>query len=1085
MKKHLKIVVAALLVMACVGALLGFAACNDKKESAKITAELEQNFVYDGQVHNVVATLSHDEAELSYDPQQGFKDIGTYTVTISAPATENYNAPAPVTVTVNILDPSSIAKEELAGKLASGVTDFNISKSMGVDVGVDLSYKPSEGEGWGYKLGVKGTLDLENTDNTIFTIDLTDTLASEQKFALTYAADEDVIYVKAGENKYAVQNADLLSALVTSAPADTNVTMGTYLSMIIGVLGTNCTASADGNTYTMDFNLKETLGGALGGIVGSILPENIANAIYSIFGASDWNGFVAKLPDLSGKLEVKFADGKLSSVGMKDVTYKQGDTTASVQATVSPFSISNTAVTVSVPADKDEYTDRNLLNINAEATLSLTTNGNSYIDYKVELMSNIDIISLIKDGANENTGKAYLRISHICNDNCGAYCASKYKAAAGSILEVAYDSASNPTAVYIVAGLQNILGEDALTALGVGGLASLANLAIPDYAAITADLPGLLATAVDFPAIGETPSDPGTTDPGTGEEGTTIDINAILGALNFGTNANGEVKIDIDLATLLTTLGLDEGMLNTIGAIFGDPDNESALGGISLAFNSVGIFNADFDGFDMYNTLSKVIDSSSEAEKDFSGLIGGGSVSESVKNWEIVNLTDSNVPDMYTDLDLSMLTVYEAQTQLIGNEVYFNTEALDGTQREKVPAKIWGVSGIDWNLIGQPQNVQLLVSVPQTIANSTVTDALSSTLNLYSLFKTSVPVTITLAEASDFELVMGENFDDGNYEVLEFLSADFASAMVTYTKTAGDKSVEGSITVTNTTDLSKYFWTPYASNYSDYITIDGTGIEKNVPIAINPGTVTLTYEAYGQTFTKDITITDPFTEKTVSMSKTEATVDSSFSADLTFTLKNADSTTKTIVMKSGSRYTTSGWIAFPEDLTVATDSSQDIYLMSSGWRYNTFPGSVDQQSVETEVYFDIFGEHFVQKITLTNDETSYKVTAGTPSVNGLTATVEITITNDYAGWGKGFDGTIAVRKYFSGSDLEAEDVTVSAAPFHVENDLGGESLKITVTITAKKAGTGKFYIDLMNGDTRVAYTSSAVTMEFTDPSAEA
>ena len=129
MKKHLKIVVAALLVMACVGALLGFAACNDKKESAKITAELEQNFVYDGQVHNVVATLSHDEAELSYDPQQGFKDIGTYTVTISAPATENYNAPAPVTVTVNILDPSSIAKEELAGKLASGVTDFNISKS--------------------------------------------------------------------------------------------------------------------------------------------------------------------------------------------------------------------------------------------------------------------------------------------------------------------------------------------------------------------------------------------------------------------------------------------------------------------------------------------------------------------------------------------------------------------------------------------------------------------------------------------------------------------------------------------------------------------------------------------------------------------------------------------------------------------------------------------------------------------------------------------------------------------------------------------------------------------------------------------
>ena len=51
-------------------------------------------------------------------------------------------------------------------------------------------------------------------------------------------------------------------------------------------------------------------------------------------------------------------------------------------------------------------------------------------------------------------------------------------------------------------------------------------------------------------------------------------------------------------------------------------------------------------------------------------------------------------------------------------------------------------------------------------------------------------------------------------------------------------------------------------------------------------------------------------------------------------------------------------------------------------------------------------------------------------------------------------------------------------------DLGGNSLTVTVTLTANKAGTGKFYVDLMNGDTKVDYVFN-VTMKFTDPAAEA
>lgn len=1097
MKKHLRIVIAAVLVLACVGALLAFAACDEEKQDATIEAEYRQEFVFDGQVHNVVAKLNHDETELVYSPQQGYSEIGEYTIEITAAETENYYAPEPVTVKLIILDPSDVAREELTDKLASS-TVFKTSENIGVDLGVDLAYDPKgEAEGWGYKLAVKGSIDLAAPDSTLFSISLTDTLKKEEVFSVVYDGAGDAIYIAYGDVKYKAENADLLEALVSEAP-NADVTLGSYLSMIVGTLGADgeCTVSEDGKTYTLDFDLKAMLKGTLGNIVGGLLEgddlADIASAIYGLVGASDWNGFIEKLPEISGDIVVSFDDNdNLASLSLTNVNYKDKENEGTFSCSVSPFSISNNKVQVSLPQDKDEYVSGNLLNVNADGVLSLTTDGKSYVDYKVEVMADLDILSLIK-GADENTGKLYLRISHICNENCGAYCASKYEAAAGSILEVAYDSSANPTAGYIVAGLQNILGEDALTALGVGDLAAFANLAIPEYVAITADIPGLLASAVAFPAEGETE----TAALASGSNITDI-IGKVLGSLAFSAGNGNIAKLDIDLGGLLTALGLDEGTVSTIGAIFGDPDNESALGGVSLAITSVGAFDTDFDSFDLYKTLTEVIDPSSEAVKNFKGTIGGGSVSESAKSWAYQTVGEgNNNPKLTTDIDLSMLTLYEAENVLIGSGVYFDTVALDGTERNNVTGKIYGVEGIDWTAIGQEQKVNLLVSIPQTIANGTVTDALSSTLDLYSLFKIRVPATITLATASDFELVMGESFGDGNYEVLEFVPVDFANATVTYTKTAGDKTTQGSIAVSNTTDLSKYFWTPYASSFSDYITIDDKGIgeNKNLPMVINPGTVTLTYEAFGQSFTQDITITNPFKAVSVEMSKDEATVNSSFSVDLTFTLTKTDDTTTTVFMKSSSRYTQSSWLAFPEDFTVATDNTQDIYLMATSWRYNTFPGTIDQESVQTDVYFDIFGQRVTKTITLKNAKTTYKATIGDPQVNGLTATIEVTIANNVIGYGQGYkDLTIAVENYSSSATsypVRAEncEITASVESVDLANDLQGGTVTFTITIKADKAGNGRFYIRLYNGE---ATSSNRIisgytdTITFVDPAAQA
>ncbi|MDT0642193.1 MBG domain-containing protein [Zunongwangia sp. F363] len=61
-----------------------------KKAEAVITADATQTFTYDGTVKNVSAILNHEEAQLTFSPQQGYTAAGTYPVTISAEETDNY-----------------------------------------------------------------------------------------------------------------------------------------------------------------------------------------------------------------------------------------------------------------------------------------------------------------------------------------------------------------------------------------------------------------------------------------------------------------------------------------------------------------------------------------------------------------------------------------------------------------------------------------------------------------------------------------------------------------------------------------------------------------------------------------------------------------------------------------------------------------------------------------------------------------------------------------------------------------------------------------------------------------------------------
>ncbi len=63
-----------------------------QKAPSVITTEDTQRFVYDGTVKNVTASLNHADAAIGYSLQQGYTDVGVYTILVSVPATANYLA---------------------------------------------------------------------------------------------------------------------------------------------------------------------------------------------------------------------------------------------------------------------------------------------------------------------------------------------------------------------------------------------------------------------------------------------------------------------------------------------------------------------------------------------------------------------------------------------------------------------------------------------------------------------------------------------------------------------------------------------------------------------------------------------------------------------------------------------------------------------------------------------------------------------------------------------------------------------------------------------------------------------------------
>ncbi|MDR2122580.1 MAG: MBG domain-containing protein [Flavobacteriaceae bacterium] len=174
------------------------------KAQSIIQAENTQTFTYDGSTKNISATLNHNEAQLTYNPQQGYVNAGTYSIIISAPETTNYlGVTKSEAVTLNVLKasnfPNTVKFEDATVTYDGNAHNLQV---IGLPQGTDVTYENNSQTTTG-TYTVKATLNNPNYEIVQLTATLTINKAQSVIKAddtQTFTYDESIKYISAKLN---------------------------------------------------------------------------------------------------------------------------------------------------------------------------------------------------------------------------------------------------------------------------------------------------------------------------------------------------------------------------------------------------------------------------------------------------------------------------------------------------------------------------------------------------------------------------------------------------------------------------------------------------------------------------------------------------------------------------------------------------------------------------------------------------------------------------------------------------------------------------------------------------------------------
>lgn len=493
--KNLRRLIAVILVLACLaGAAAVLSSCVTEKYDAFIEAGSIQRVTYDGEVHYPAARLNHDETALVYSGGDvgygGCREPGEYTITISAAETDNYKA---VSTTVTLI----IERNELNGDVFEQMIermknsgDFNLDENIAVDIALDLSFRHQDSayrnEDWNYTLKIKGNIDFTSVADTVLSISLYDNNAKADILSMGYDGAAKALYLTAGEQRYKIENADLMNALISASGADKGggideEKLSEYIKQAAATVLASGEVSADGDVYTFDFHMDNLFTSTVAAVAEAFMPgvgEQAGRLLYGMLKDRIWSGFSANLPGISGTLEIKFDGNDFAGISLGNLDYADQSEEGVFFGNVESASMGN-SVTVDgsglLPSDTSAYSASKLLNVSAQGTLGIIRSGSETGRLGWSVYANMDLAQFIISGGDFSDPALQDNMFHISlwydpeGQTSSAWANSGDRAealsSAANIVDIVFDPKNTGTSMVYVSFAPLTLMNDKVTEL--------------------------------------------------------------------------------------------------------------------------------------------------------------------------------------------------------------------------------------------------------------------------------------------------------------------------------------------------------------------------------------------------------------------------------------------------------------------------------------------------------------------------------------------------------------------------------------------------------------------------------------------
>lgn len=281
------------------------------------------------------------------------------------------------------------------------------------------------------------------------------------------------------ESKYHYQNTPIFD-LLAKAIGNTFERESDFLQRISNIATesiTGCTINKDKSQYIFNIEAGKMLYTMFYEPISAILdvlPQNMSNNFYSLFGSTDKQDFENTLQSISCELKVNIKDRIIQSYNVENVVVN-GVLQDQLSMSFSQLLLNEKPISdlkKLIPNTDDSYENIKIGTISSTGKLNLKSASNTeLVSYDVEFYASLDMLQLLNNNFDmqslDEDNYFHLRISHKCNSDCGSYCSiergNKYLKANGAILDFAFSPKDFGTKnMYLSVSLKSFIGSNSL-----------------------------------------------------------------------------------------------------------------------------------------------------------------------------------------------------------------------------------------------------------------------------------------------------------------------------------------------------------------------------------------------------------------------------------------------------------------------------------------------------------------------------------------------------------------------------------------------------------------------------------------------